>query len=48
MSISLFGITDLSIIGDDKADHDFSMLTSDERVKHIIENHAITDIVGIK
>lgn len=43
-----FGITDLSIIGDDKADHDFSMLTSDERVKHIIENHAITDIVGIK
>lgn len=32
-----FGITDLSIIGDDKADYDFSMLTSDERVKHIIE-----------
>lgn len=26
-----FGITDLSIIGDDKADHDFSMLTSDAK-----------------
>ena len=32
-----FGITDLSIIGDDKVGRDFSMLTSDERVKHIIE-----------
>jgi superfamily II DNA or RNA helicase/HKD family nuclease len=33
-----FGITDLSIIGDDAdADRDFQMLTSDERVKHIIE-----------
>ena len=32
-----FGITDLSIIGDNKeAGRDFSMLTSDERVKHII------------
>ena len=32
-----FGITDLSIIGDnEEADRDFSMLTSDERVKHII------------
>nr|WP_051527140.1 DEAD/DEAH box helicase [[Eubacterium] cellulosolvens] len=33
-----FGLTDLSIIGDDEEDHrDFRMLTSDERVKHIIE-----------
>ena len=32
-----FGITDLSIIGDSgDSDRDFSMLTSDERVKHII------------
>lgn len=32
-----FGITDLDIIGDDKDGYrDFSMLTSDERVKHII------------
>ncbi|MCR5605043.1 MAG: DEAD/DEAH box helicase [Lachnospiraceae bacterium] len=31
-----FGITDLSIIGDDK-NRDFSVLTSDERVRHIIE-----------
>lgn len=32
-----FGITDLSIIGDDEdSDYDFSVLTSDERVKHII------------
>lgn len=32
-----FGITDLSIIGDDEeASRDFNMLTSDERVKHII------------
>ncbi len=32
-----FGITDLAIIGDDESDcRDFSMLTSDERVKHII------------
>lgn len=36
-----FGITDLSIVGDDKDNRDFSMLTSDERVKHIIQqaNH---------
>ena len=34
-----FGITDLAIIGDDdEANRDFSMLTSDERVKHIIRN----------
>ena len=33
-----FGITDLAIIGDDEeAGRDFSMLTSDERVNHIIE-----------
>ena len=33
-----FGITDLSIIGDDDEAHrDFNMLTSDERVKHIVE-----------
>ena len=31
-----FGITDLAIIGDDEAHRDFSMLTSDERVKHIV------------
>ena len=31
-----FGITDLSIVGDDKDNHNFSMFTSDERVKHII------------
>lgn len=32
-----FGITDLSIVGDGNDDgRDFSMLTSDERVKHII------------
>ena len=32
-----FGITDLSIIGDnEEANRDFSMLTSDERVRHII------------
>ena len=34
-----FGITDLSIIGDaENVSRDFSMLTSDERVKHIIES----------
>ena len=39
-----FGITDLSIIGDDEeANRDFSMLTSDERVKHIIKQ---TDYYG--
>lgn len=32
-----FGITDLSIIGDEASGRDFSMLTGDERVKHIIE-----------
>ena len=32
-----FGITDLSIVGDDKDNRNFSMLTSDERVKHIIQ-----------
>lgn len=32
-----FGITDLSIIGDNKDEYrDFNMLTSDERVRHII------------
>lgn len=32
-----FGITDLAVIGDDEgANRDFSMLTSNERVKHII------------
>ncbi|MCR4753946.1 MAG: DEAD/DEAH box helicase [Lachnospiraceae bacterium] len=31
-----FGITDLSIIGDEK-ERDFSVLTSDERVRHIVE-----------
>ncbi len=33
-----FGITDLSIVGDDSENsRDFSMLTGDERVKHIIK-----------
>ena len=32
-----FGITDLSIIDDEASGRDFSMLTSNERVKHIIE-----------
>ena len=33
-----FGIKDISIVGDDEAEHrDFSVLTSDERVRHIIE-----------
>ncbi len=33
-----FGIKDISIIGDDESAHrDFNVLTSDERVKHIIE-----------
>ena len=31
-----FGITDLSMIGDDEAARDFNMLTSDERVRHIV------------
>ena len=32
-----FGITDIAIIGDNQeASHDFTMLTSDERVKHIV------------
>ncbi len=33
-----FGITDLSVIGDDENEsRDFNMLTSDERIKHIVE-----------
>ena len=32
-----FGITDLDIIGDDEKNVDFSVLTCDERVKHIVE-----------
>ncbi len=33
-----FGIRDISIIGDDEVTHrDFNVLTSDERVKHILE-----------
>lgn len=31
-----FGITDLSMIGDKEAARDFNMLTSDERVRHIV------------
>lgn len=31
-----FGITDLFMIGDEEAARDFNMLTSDERVKHIV------------
>jgi len=32
-----FGISDLSIVGDEEEERDFRMLTSDERVKHIVE-----------
>ena len=32
-----FGVSDLSIVGDEGEDRDFRMLTSDERVKHIVE-----------
>lgn len=32
-----FGITDLSMIGDEEAARDFNMLTSDERVRHIVD-----------
>ena len=32
-----FGITDLSMIGDEEAARDFNMLTSDERVRHIVK-----------
>ena len=32
-----FGITDLDIIGDDEKNADFSVLTCDERVRHIVE-----------
>ena len=31
-----FGITDLSMIGDEEAGRDFNMLASDERVRHIV------------
>ena len=31
-----FGIADLSMIGDEEAARDFNMLTSDERVRHIV------------
>ena len=31
-----FGITDLSMIGDEEAAREFNMLTSDERVRHIV------------
>ena len=31
-----FGITDLSMFGDEEAARDFNMLTSDERVRHIV------------
>lgn len=31
-----FGITDFSMIGDEEAARDFNMLTSDERVRHIV------------
>ena len=32
-----FGITDLSMIGDEEAARDFNMLTSHERVRHIVD-----------
>ena len=35
-SFHYFGITDLSMIGDEEAARDFNMLTSDERVRHIV------------
>ena len=42
-----FGITDISIIGDSaEGDRDFSMLTSDERVKHIITQANFYDYCG--
>lgn len=40
-----FGLTDLSIIGDDK-DRDFSVLTCDERVRHIVEQAAYYGFCG--
>ncbi len=44
-----FGITDLSIIGDaDGAERDFSMLTSDERIKHIISQATYYGFSGEK
>lgn len=37
-----FGITDISLVGDikgnDLSERDFSLLTSDQRIKHIVEN----------
>ena len=43
-----FGITDLSIVGDVKENQDFSMLTSDERVRHIIQQANYYGYSGIK
>ncbi|MCR5215432.1 MAG: DUF3427 domain-containing protein, partial [Lachnospiraceae bacterium] len=44
-----FGLTDLEIIGDDKEAHrDFTMLTSDERIKHIVEQAAYYGYSGEK
>ena len=40
-----FGLTDLSIIGDDK-DRDFSVLTCDERVRHIVEQASYYGFCG--
>ncbi len=42
-----FGITDLSIIGDDK-NRDFSVLTCDERVRHIVEQASYYGYSGSK
>ena len=42
-----FGLTDLSIIGDDK-DRDFSVLTCDERVRHIVEQATYYGFCGDK
>lgn len=40
-----FGITDLSMIGDEEAARDFNMLTSDERVRHIVNQ---ADYYGVQ
>ena len=42
-----FGLTDLSIIGDDK-ERDFSVLTCDERVRHIVEQASYYGYCGDK
>ena len=43
-----FGITDLSMIGDEEAARDFNMLTSDERVRHIVNQADYYEYSGDK